>query len=405
MGNKAKTREDLSQELIILKNKYKKLETGFKEYAAHSKKIEAELRKFSVAVEQSPVSIVITNLDGIIEYANPKACETTGYAHDELIGKNPRVLKSGETPSIEYKGLWDSITSGNQWHGLFHNKKKSGELYWESSTIAPILDSNGNITHFLAVKEDITKRKEAEDALLLKNQQLAELNATKDKFFSIISHDLRSPFTSILGFAGLLKNEIGNYTDEEIKNLVEIIYNTGKKTFELLENLLEWSRTQTGAMDYDPEELNLEEVVLNVISLADQIAKTKNISISYNIPANLSAFADLNMINTVLRNLTNNAIKFTHKNGFVGISAIRKTDEIEICVSDTGIGMSENIKDKLFLIKEKISTRGTENEKGTGIGLILCKELISKHNGKIWVESETGNGSVFKFTLPLNENR
>jgi len=246
----------------------------------------------------------------------------------------------------------------------------------------------------------IFNQKNLESEIVSQNKKLAELNASKDKFFSIIAHDLKNPFNSIFGFSELLIKNIETYDKAKISRFINTIYESSKNTFKLLENLLEWSRAQTGKIEFKPENIILEHVLVDIIQLLDNLVKEKNITITYLISDSFIVFADKNMLNTVLRNLLSNAIKFTHKNGLIVVSAERIANEIEISVQDNGVGISSSVVDKLFSTSDKISTLGTDSEIGTGLGLILCKEFVTKHNGKIWVESDFGKGSCFKFTLP-----
>ncbi len=229
---------------------------------------------------------------------------------------------------------------------------------------------------------------------------LKKLNTTKDKLFSILSHDLRSPFSSILGFSEMLYYETGDFDAAQIKEIAATIYETSRETFDLLDNLLEWSRSQTGSIIFEPENIHLKDMVNSTIGLLENSAKKKEIIISNEIAEQIYVFVDNNMINIVLRNLLSNAIKFTQQKGKIKITSRDIDDFIEITIADSGIGIKpEDIK-KLFGIDIGFSTVGTDNEKGTGLGLILCKEFIEKNNGRIWVESELGKGSDFIFTLP-----
>ncbi len=368
------------------------------------KNAEKQIRKLSVAVEQNPTTIVITDNQGNIEYANPRFTELTGYTTDEAIGKNPRVLKSGKTDEKVFKDLWKTIRSGKTWHGEFINRKKNGDEFIENAVIAPILDENGAIINYIAIKEDITARKQQEEIIKQNNTQLKELNATKDMFFSIIAHDLKNPFNNILGFSELLTHNVHKYNQDKTLQFAQSINRAARNAYKLLENLLEWARMQTGSIEFKPELIVLENLILEIIGVISANSTAKNILVSYEISDCIQMFADKNMINTVLRNLVTNAIKYTHKNGAVKIVTTCNVSEVHIAVIDNGIGInSEKIK-KLFKINEKTTTPGTEDERGTGLGLILCKEFVEKHNGKIWVESEVGKGSRFIFSLPKNLN-
>jgi PAS domain S-box-containing protein len=252
------------------------------------------------------------------------------------------------------------------------------------------------------ISTDITELRIREAALRKSETQLRELNATKDKFFSIIAHDLKHPFNSILGFSNLLTTNLHKYNQEKIMEFVQIINISAQNAFNLLGNLLEWSMVQTDNIDFKPEIFILESLVIDTIKITAGNSLAKNIHVSYEIKETIQIFADRNMINTVLRNLLNNAIKYTHKNGTVKIIALTEENTVKVSVRDNGVGINSEKIDKLFTISEKISTQGTDAEKGTGLGLILCKEFVQKNKGRIWVESEIGKGSEFFFTLPLS---
>jgi len=232
-------------------------------------------------------------------------------------------------------------------------------------------------------------------------EKLAESNATKDKFFSIIAHDLKNPFTSILGFSNLILGNKSKFSEEDIINFVTQISDSAKNTFKLLENLLTWSRSQTGKLEYYPIVLNINSIICNSKSLIQYIAQGKNITIEFDVEKNIEVFADENMINTVIRNLLSNAVKYTHKGGKIVLKAVSQNNQLLIEISDNGVGIPPQKIEKLFKISEKVSTLGTENEAGTGLGLLLCKEFVEKNGGKIWVESTQNIGSKFFFTLPL----
>ncbi len=232
------------------------------------------------------------------------------------------------------------------------------------------------------------------------NQELQELNATKDKFFSIISHDLKGPLNSLTAFSGLLIKHTDALSKEEIQMLAVDFDKSLKNLMSLLENLLEWSRTQTGGMEISPEPLKIRELVEANTELLANMAKNKDIQITTQIPSHLWAFAGRHQMNTVLRNLISNALKFTHKGGWVTITASEWKDAIEVMVQDTGVGVSPEAMEKLFKIEHKHTTPGTASEKGTGLGLMLCKEFIEQNGGNIQVESQVDTGSTFRFTIP-----
>ena len=233
-----------------------------------------------------------------------------------------------------------------------------------------------------------------------KNRELHELNATKDKFFSIISHDLKSPFTSIAGFSDILVEQVREKNYEKIEIYATIIQDSSQRVMDLLMNLLEWSRSQTGQMQYQPESVELVGLINQVCELMNDSARQKSITLSLQTPRNVPVIADTSMILCVLRNLISNAIKFTQAGGTVTISLVQKQKEVMVSVSDNGVGIRKELIDKLFRIDQSYSTPGTRNEKGSGLGLILCKDFVEKNGGKIWVESQSGKGSIFSFTIP-----
>ena len=243
------------------------------------------------------------------------------------------------------------------------------------------------------------ERKKAEEEITLKNEQLQAINAEKDKFFSIIAHDLRGPLSSFVGATQILTDEIQSMGIEEIKDIAVSMKTSAANIYSLLENLLEWSRLKRGGLNIVLEKLNLLQNVKDCIDVISESARKKGIGISVSIKEEINVHADKHMLGTVIRNLISNAVKFTNKGGKVEITANNSEDSIEVKIVDSGVGMTADLKSKLFMINEKTSRNGTEGELSTGLGLLLCKEFIDQCGGKIWVESETGKGSTFFFSL------
>lgn len=264
------------------------------------------------------------------------------------------------------------------------------------------------------IVNDITSRKKAEEALDAieerlqrltinlsdRENRLKELIETKNKFFSIIAHDLRSPFSSIIEFLEILLNQYEEFNDDERKNYLSLIEDDANRTLNLLDDLLEWSKVQTGTMPFQPQQQKLLPIIDYVAKNLDSAIYLKQLKLNYAIADEFEIFADTKMITTIFQNLISNAIKYSNPHGIITISAHSLNDQNEIMIADNGIGMNAETKNKLFHINHQGSTPGTANEKGSGLGLILCKDFIEKHNGKIWVESELGIGSKFFFTLP-----
>jgi len=259
-----------------------------------------------------------------------------------------------------------------------------------------------NTNDLLVEKQNLIKLQSRE--LQEKNKQLLASNSSKDKFFSIIAHDLRNPFHTLMGFSDVLIHNLENYSLDDAREILNMIYSTSKKGSDLLENLLLWSRTETGRMPYEPISINLSAIVESNILFMEAQGQMKNIRITKEIDPSILVMADENMLNTILRNLISNAIKFTYENGLIVVKASVVKPNAEISVCDNGVGISEENRNKLFQFETNISTQGTSSESGTGLGLILCKEFVEKHGGKIWVESEKNKGSEFKFTLPTIPN-
>jgi two-component system sensor histidine kinase/response regulator len=251
--------------------------------------------------------------------------------------------------------------------------------------------------------KDFVKNLEQKRVIENQKKELVLANETKDKFFSIIAHDLRGPIGSLVNMFELLEDET-LFTEKERKEAEIAMKKSTKSTYDLLENLLRWSRLQNGTIEFNPENINCFDLVEQCFNLLKNLSKNKKISLVNNIKNDLYAYADKEMITTVIRNLISNAIKFTNENGTIEVNADKKDYFIFISVKDNGVGISNKNIDKLFTISEKITSTGTSGEQGTGLGLVLCKEFIEKNNGKIWVQSEINNGSTFTFTIPVKKS-
>ena len=258
----------------------------------------------------------------------------------------------------------------------------------------PIYDKNDKLIGILGIGRNISERIQMEKELL-------HLNADKDRFMQILAHDLRSPFTALLGFSELLLSNLRNYSLEDIESQILIIRNTSKKTFHLLEDILLWSKSQSGKLPFNPQEHDFSLVCQEIIEEKSNQALLKNIAITLAQSSSVTVFSDKSMLSTILRNLISNAIKFTPKNGSITIQCEQNSGLTTITVSDDGVGISAENQKKIWDFSNPFTTKGTEKEHGSGFGLSLCKEFVEKHGGKIWVESEYSKGSHFKFTMPL----
>lgn len=364
---------------------------------------ELSLRKLSRAVEQSPVVIIITDLTGSIEYVNHKFTEVTGYSFEEVIGRNPRFLKSGETPASVYEDLWKTILDGREWTGEFHNKKKSGGLYWELVQISPIKNDQGEPTHFVALKEDISLRKQMEAELKTALEKAEEASRMKSALLGNMSHEFRTPLVSILGFANLLLDSLDQ---DEHRFMLEKIIRSAKRLTRTLNSILYYSEIATNTSLLQVNQVNLSYILKNIILPYSKMAAEKGLKFDFIEPTiGIEAFLDQNMFPIVIENLIENAIKFTHKGGVTvkleyEDGANSQTGYAIISVEDTGIGIRpENMK-IIFEEFRQLSEGFSRVYEGTGLGLTLSKKIIELLNGSLDVKSTYGQGSTFYLRIP-----
>jgi PAS domain S-box-containing protein len=353
-----------------------------------------QLNKYGFALESSSSMVVITDIYGNVEYVNKMFTDITGYTMDDVKGENMRFMKSDYHPKEFYENMWETILQGYLWKGEFYNKKKNGELYWELASITSLRNEKGEIANFIATKEDITYLKEIEN-------QLHQLIVTKDKFLSIIGHDLKNPFGSFIGIVELILEDLKDLSYEQIEEYLRLVYEPSKQGFNLLENLLTWAKTQTsGGIELSPEDVYLNLLIEENLVLLKTLATNKNIIINFISKGDYFVKADKNMVRTIVRNLINNALKFTSDGGWINIEINEAGDFYMIEISDNGIGIKKDDLSNLFQVHSNMIRTGTRGEVGSGLGLVLCKEFVEANGGTLWVESEVGKGSSFKFTLP-----
>jgi PAS domain S-box-containing protein len=370
------------------------------------KRAEEKLRQLSQAVEQSPVSIMITDTAGSIEYVNPKFIEVTGYFLDEVVGKNPRFLKSGYCSPEEYSELWKTLTTGGEWHGEFHNKKKNGDLYWESATISPIVNGAGETTHFLAVKEDITEHKQAEEKLKLAEKRL--LRSEKMEAIGLlaggIAHDFNNILTGIIGYTGMSERHADN--NPVLKNNLQIVLAASDRAKNLVQQILSFSHQSV----HQKEIIELTPIVMEVIDLL-KAAIPSSVEIKADLqPGVKPVFADSTKLHEVILNLATNAVHAMNQNGVLTIRLYPKifhgveyvqTGELTpgeysvIEITDTGSGMDSFTLSKVFEPFFTTKAFGV----GTGMGLSVVHGIIQQHGGNIHIESIKGKGSTFKIYL------
>lgn len=358
---------------------------------------------FNVLMDNIPDRIYFKDIDGKYIKINKSAALRRGIENpDEAIGKNDfdfftaehaEAALKDEQEIIKYGKAIESIEEKQTWIG--------GKEDWASTTKAPIYDDNKKIIGTFGITRDITVRKLAQEALSQSELKLRELNAVKDKFFSIIAHDLRGPFNGLFGLLNMVREDFDKIGVDEVKENLECINDILQNLFQLLEDLLEWGRIQRNVIEFSPLNDNICNVIRNVVDLYSINAKNKNIILNLEMPDELFVNFDKKMVSTVVRNLITNAIKFTPMWGSIKVTVIDEADQVRISVQDTGIGISNKNLQRLFNLTEYFSTQGTNNEGGTGLGLILCKEFVERHGGKIFVETELKKGSIFSFTIPI----
>jgi signal transduction histidine kinase/ligand-binding sensor domain-containing protein len=369
----------------------------------------SETKEITLSYKQSVISFEFAALD----YTNPEknryAYKMEGFEKEwNYVGNQHKATYTNLDPG---KYVFRVIGSNND--GVWNEKGVSLQIFisppwwntWWFKLLSIVVLSSMLASIFLLRIQRLKNQKILlENMVAIKTSELTELNVSKDKFFSIVAHDLKNPFQTILGYSEMQKEEIKSGDLAKIEEFAENINSAAFQTFRLLENLLDWANAQRGKIKFNPILINLSEILNEEFNVLNDMAVKKNIELKNSFTDNLTIIADKNMIKTILRNLISNAIKFTPRKGNVELNAFISNNQIIISVSDSGIGMTEETIGKLFRIDSNLSTRGTEDEKGTGLGLFLCKEFIEKHGGKIWVESESGKGSIFKFCLPLDIN-
>jgi len=340
-------------------------------------------------------------------YISPSVYNLTGFTVEESITQSIEGSLSPDSAKyilekipIAIKAFIDNPHEKKHYYNEIQQLCKNGEYIWLETIIQPQYSKEGDI-EFLGVSRNIEKRKQDEMQLQKYATELSQLNQDKDRFIKILAHDLKSPFSSILGFLDLLKKNISTYDIAKIEKQLQIITSAAQNTYKLLEDILLWIKANSGKIPFEPQETDASEVCKNVVENMNLAANNKQITIHNFVESKLVIRADKNMLTTILRNLISNAIKFTNHAGIIDISVSSNEQFATFIVSDNGVGIDSDALSKIFDISHSHSTQGTHEEKGTGFGLLLCKEFVEKHGGNIWVESEPDKGSKFYFSIPL----
>ncbi|OQW49208.1 MAG: hypothetical protein A4S09_03835 [Proteobacteria bacterium SG_bin7] len=358
------------------------------------------------AIDEAAI-VAITDRQGVITYANKKFCSISGYAQDELIGSNHRIVNSGYHSKDYFVSMWKTISSGKVWEGEICNRAKSGNLYWVNTTIVPFMNEQGRPEAYVAVRYEITERKLAEENLKINSKKLEISNRELQDFASIAAHDLQEPLRKILTFLDRIKLKVSDKLDEEVKDYIARVQNSASRMQTLIDDLLSYSRVTTRAQPFIKVDLN--RVLKDVISdLEVRIEQTKGLVEVGNLP---TIMADPTQMRQLFQNIIGNALKFHRK----GIDPVVKVEgkvlegiyvngvpACQVSITDNGIGFDEKYLDRIFTIFQRL--HGRHEYEGTGIGLAVCRKIVDRHNGMVTARSKLGQGSTFSISLPIKQN-
>ena len=321
----------------------------------------------------------------------------------EVTGENPRILKSGEKPADEYSDMWELITHGKMWRGEFHNKKKNGELYWESASISPIINSDGKVTHYLAIKEDITQKKIIEQELIKAKEKAEESDRLKSEFLAQMSHEIRSPLNVIMSFNSLLKEELVDTLKDDHAAAFSAINSAGKRLLRTIDLILNMAAVQTGNIEFIVTDIDLKKVISGLKNEFDYLTTERNLKIELDFQTNnTTILADEYLVSEIFQNLINNAVKYTIE-GSVNIKIYENEyKNVSVDISDTGIGISKEYIPKLFKPFSQEDTGYSRKFEGNGLGLALVKNYIDLIGATVKVVSEKGKGTTFTVSFPDN---
>lgn len=363
-----------------------------------------DARQLAEAVRNSPVVVVVTDTKGNIQYANPRFFSLTGYEPEEVLGQNTRLFKSGLHTNAFYKELWETITQGRIWRGIFQNRKKNGEVYWEKASISSVRDATGKITSYVAVKEDITVVRRQQIELEEAKERAERANQAKSDFLANISHEIRTPLNAIVGFSHLA---LKTHLTEEQRDYLERIGEASKTLLQTLNAVLDFSKIEAGRMELEKNPFRLQTLLTEKAAMIRGLAAAKGLQVETLIDERLSPafYGDSLRLGQVLLNLISNAVKFT-ETGRITIQAVwlgrdEKGENVRFSVIDTGIGIPEEARERIFEAFRQGDNSTTRRFGGTGLGLGIAEQLVKLMSGVMTLESEVGKGSNFSFSLCL----
>lgn len=364
---------------------------------------EAELRKLVRAVEQSPLSVLITDPEGRIEYVNPYFTEVTGYSAEEVIGQNPRLLQSGWTPAAEYRRLWETITSGQVWRGEIYNRTKSGEVFWELASVAPVRGADGKITHFVAVKENITQRKRAEIELMAAKERAEAANLSKSQFLATVSHELRTPLNAIIGFSDIMAAKLfGPLGDPRYDDYARLILESGQHLLSLVNNILDMAKIEAGKFKIREAVVEVKAIAGSALEMVRARAVAGGLDLAFDFPPGLPDLrADEQALRQIIINLLSNAVKFTQPGGHVTVRAtLSPGGEFLLSVADTGVGIAAEDIETVLEPFGQVDNDLARRYEGTGLGLPLCRSLAEMHEAQLEIQSQLGVGTTVSIRFP-----
>ncbi len=365
-----------------------------------AKRAEEALRTLSRAVEQSPVSVIITDPRGNIDYVNPKFVEVCGYTLDEVRGLNPRVLKSGQTPDAIYQDLWKTIAAGGTWEGDLQNRKKNGDLFWERASISPIRSPEGIILHFLAVKEDITARKAAEDALVAAMQAAEDANHAKTVFLSHMSHELRTPLTAVLGYTEIMSSEMAGPLPSYHADFIAAIADSGQHLLSIIDEVLDISRIELGSYRIALASADLAAIARECVGMLLSQCIAKDVELHLEAGGEMPLVTDARAVRQILINLLGNAVKYTEAGGRIAVTLGRTRQGLRVTIADTGIGIPADKLADVFEPFQRVDPLRANPARGVGLGLAICRRIADLLDGTVGIESEPGKGTTVTLTLP-----
>jgi len=405
--------EELEHVNKLLEEKKEEVQQQAEELLAQTESLihaNLELEKLTIAVSETDNVVIILDAEGNFEWVNKSFTRIYGMTLEQWTKEKGRNILTGSYNPHINDIFHKCRDSGKTVSYQSEAQNKDGETIWTQSTLTPLLDPDDNILRFVSIDSDITALKRAQELineqskeLESQRDQLEKANITKDKFFSIIAHDLKNPFHSILGFTDMLTKNFTEIEDDKKLEYLGMVHESAQYAHDLLENLLNWSRAQSGTIKYIPDSFDLHSMVEEIQHIMYANLGKKKLNFQNRISKGSLVYADRNMIHTVLRNLISNAIKYTPNEGNIMVEAKTAGDKLEISVKDTGMGIPETHQKKLLNLDEFHTTAGTAGEQGTGLGLIICNDFIKKHGGNLKVDSNPGKGSTFQFDLTIHK--